>query len=213
MLNAHRHRRRRRARAGELSQTSATSATNSIDDSQNRSVAAIVKACWSTMRLSSASACSRLWPARCRSASACTAAGFDRLSCSARLAWCSRARLSHSVVKTEVPTAPAVMRTKLLRPAAAGMRCGCRPEKAIDCSGMKNIAMAMPCSSVGSRMVPKSAWVLNSERIHRIAAKPRKAAVASQRGSMRLTFLPTQGDSTMASSPTGAIARPAQVAV
>ena len=80
LLNAPRRRpQRRRAAAGALSQTSATSATNSIDDSQNRSVAAIVKACWSTMRLSVASACSRLWPARCRSASACTAAGLDRL--------------------------------------------------------------------------------------------------------------------------------------
>ena len=34
----------------------------------------------------------------------------------------------------------------------------------------------MPCSSVGSRMVAKSACVVKPERIHRIAAKPRKAA-------------------------------------
>ena len=62
-------------------------------------------------------------------------------------------------------------------------------------------------------MVVKSAWVLKCERIHSTTPKPTKATVASLRGSMRATFLPTQGESTMASSPTGAVARPAQVAV
>ena len=37
--------------------------------------------------------------------------------------------------------------------------------------------------------------------------------LASLRGSIFETFLPTQGDSTMASKPTGAVTRPAQVAV
>jgi hypothetical protein len=69
------------------------------------------------------------------------------------------------VVKIEVPIAPAVMRAKLLRPAAAGIRSGGSPEKITACSGMKKNAIAAPCSTVGRRMVSKSAWVLKCERI------------------------------------------------
>ncbi len=134
---------------------------------------------------------------------------IDSLSC----AWCSTARFSHAVVKIEVPIAPAVMRTKLLRPAAAGMRSGVSPEKMIACSGMKKNAIAAPCTIVGISTVMKSACTLKRERIQSTSAKPRKATVASRRGSIRLTFLPTHGDSTIASTPTGASAMPAQVAV
>ena len=42
---------------------------------------------------------------------------------------------------------------------------------------------------------------------------PMKETVASLRGSILWTFLPTIGDSTMARMPTGAVAMPAQVAV
>ena len=72
---------------------------------------------------------------------------------------------------------------------------------------------AAPCSSVGIRITHTVALVLKFERIHSTSAKPTKATVVSLRGSRRATFLPTQGDSTIASSPTGAIAMPAQVAV
>ena len=62
-------------------------------------------------------------------------------------------------------------------------------------------------------MVAKSAWALKCERIHSTAPKPKNATVASLRGSTRPTFLPTSGDRMIANMPTGAVARPAQVAV
>jgi hypothetical protein len=43
--------------------------------------------------------------------------------------------------------------------------------------------------------------------------KPRKATVASFLGSILATFLPTHGEMMIARMPTGAVARPAQVAV
>ena len=46
--------------AGLLNQTSVTSAMNNIDDSQNRSVTAMLKACWLISWSICASACSRL---------------------------------------------------------------------------------------------------------------------------------------------------------
>src|SRR5665213_3693246 len=110
------------------------------------------------------------------------------------------ARFSHAVVKIEVPIAPAVMRTKLLRPAAAGSLSGVRPEKMIACSGMKKKAIAAPCSTVGIRIVLTSTWTLKRERIQSTRPKPRKATVASLRGSILLTFLPTQGDRMIAST-------------
>ena len=41
----------------------------------------------------------------------------------------------------------------------------------IACSGMKKNAIAAPCSTVGIRMVLKSAWVLKCERIHSTSAE------------------------------------------
>ena len=78
-------------------------------------------------------------------------------------------------------------------------------------SGMKKNAMAMPCTTVGSMMVPKSAWVLKCERINSTTANTTKAKLASQRGSTRLTFLPTIGDRMMANRPTGASNMPASI--
>ena len=72
-------------------------------------------------------------------------------------AWCIVARLSHRVVTTEVPMAPAVIRTKLLRPEAEGMRSGVSPASVIALKGMKKNAMAPPCRMVGTMMVLKSA--------------------------------------------------------
>jgi hypothetical protein len=117
------------------------------------------------------------------------------------------------VVNTEVPNAPAVMRTKFDMPDALGNSSGVRPLNTMACSGMKKNAIAAPCSSVGIRITQTVALVLKFERIHSTNAKPTKATVASLRGSRRDTFLPTQGDMTMASSPTGASTRPDQVAV
>ena len=81
-------------------------------------------------------------------------------------------------MKIEVPIAPAVMRTKLLRPEAAGMRSGVRPERVIASSGMKKNAIATPWITVGIRIVRKSACVLKCERIHSTSANTRKATVA-----------------------------------
>ena len=61
--------------------------------------------------------------------------------CSASCAWCRLARRSHNVVKIDVPNEPAVMRAKLNRPDAAGMRSGDSPERLSVTSGMKNSAM------------------------------------------------------------------------
>ena len=78
---------------------------------------------------------------------------------------------------------------------------------------MKKNAIAAPCSTVGIITSPNGVWVLKCERIHSTMPKPMKATVASLRGSIAVTFLPTHGDSMIASTPTGAIAIPAQVAV
>src|SRR5205814_9629628 len=118
-----------------------------------------------------------------------------------------------SVVNIDVPTAPAVMRTKFDKPAAAGMRGGGRPENTIACSGTKKKAIAAPCTTVGISTPLNAVCTLKRERIHSTMPRPRKATPASLRGSILVTFLPTHGDSTIASTPTGAIAMPAQVAV
>ena len=123
------------------------------------------------------------------------------------------ARLSHSVVTIDVPMAPAVMRVKLLKPAAEGMRAGSMPASVSVVSGMKNAAMAAPCSKVGTKMCAMSVCVVNCDRIHSTAANPMKATVAMRRGSQTAIFLPTTGVSKIASSPTGASAMPADVAV
>ena len=123
------------------------------------------------------------------------------------------ARFSHSVVVTEVPMAPAVMRMKLDTPEADATRSGPMPDMVIVTNGMKKNAIATPCTRVGSMMVMKSAWVLKRDRIHSTSANTRKATVTNLRGSTLVMFLPTTGDSTSASRPTGAVAMPAWVAV
>lgn len=109
--------------------------------------------------------------------------------------------------------APAVMRMKFDSPEADGMRAGAISDSVIVTSGMKKNAMAMPWMIVGTMIVVRSAWVLNRERIHSTSANTRNAKVAKRRGSTLAMFLPTTGDSTSASSPTGASTSPACVAV
>lgn len=58
-------------------------------------------------------------------------------------------RFFQAVVEIEVPTAPQKTRTNDERPAAAGMRSGGRPESNSTVSGTKNMAVGMPCKSVG----------------------------------------------------------------
>src|ERR1035437_5410233 len=113
----------------------------------------------------------------------------------------------------EVPKAPAVMRAKLDKPEAAGMRSGGRSDMISVMRGTKKKAIATPWMMVGISKVETSACVLNCERIQSTRAKVTKAMVERTRGSTRWTFLPTMGVQTMASRPTGARTKPAQVAV
>ncbi len=78
---------------------------------------------------------------------------------------------------------------------------------------MKNTAIAAPCMIVGTIKVRKSASVLNCERMNSTTAKIANDTVANSRGSTLAMFLPTSGDSRIASSPTGASTMPAIVAV
>ena len=75
------------------------------------------------------------------------------------------ARRSHSVVEIDVPTAPAVIRTKFDRPDALGIFSGGISLSVIVISGMKKPAMAMPWTMVGIMMVAKSAWVEKRESL------------------------------------------------
>lgn len=108
---------------------------------------------------------------------------------------------------------PNMIRTKFDRPDAAGIRSGRRPDRMIDVSGMKNIAMAAPWISVGTISVQVSTWIVKRERIQNTSAKVMKAVVATQRASIFGRFLPITGESRMAKMPTGAITSPASVAV
>src|SRR3982751_348011 len=112
---------------------------------------------------------------------------MDSASCE----WWSAARDSHKVVASEAPTAPAVMRTKLDNPEAAAMRSGGSPDRISDTSGVKKKAIAMPWITVGTRIVMKSASVLNHERIHNTMAKVAKATVDRRRGSVVPILRPT----------------------
>ena len=62
-------------------------------------------------------------------------------------------------------------------------------------------------------MVAMSVCGVKPERIHITTAKTTKPAVVIQRGSHCATLRPASGDSRMASTPTGASAIPAWVAV
>ena len=83
----------------------------------------------------------------------------------------------------------------------------------IDVSGMKNIAMAAPWMSVGISSVHVSICVVKCERIQNTSANVRNADVATQRASIFGRFLPMTGERMMAKMPTGAMIRPASVAV
>jgi hypothetical protein len=80
-------------------------------------------------------------------------------------------------------------------------------------SGMKKNASAAPWITVGIISVSKSTCVLKCERMSITTAKIANAVVARKRGSIRDTKRPTSGLSRIASSPTGASAMPASVAV
>ena len=72
------------------------------------------------------------------------AAELPRLIDSASCAWCVVARSSQTVVTIDVPMAPAVIRKKLDKPEAAGIRSGVSPDNVIVTSGIKKNAIATP---------------------------------------------------------------------
>src|SRR3546814_1991575 len=73
------------------------------------------------------------------------------------------------------------MRAKLDRPDAAGMLDGGSPDRVSATSGMKKNAIATPCTTVGIRIVSRSAWVLKYERIQNTSANTPNATLASRR--------------------------------
>ena len=117
------------------------------------------------------------------------------------------------MVEIDVPIAPAVIRTKLDRPAAAAIRSGVMPDSVSVVSGMKKKASAPPCRMVGTMMAARSVSVVNLERMNSTIANTTNAKLAIARGSHVDTLRPTTGDSRIASTPTGASAKPAAVAV
>src|SRR5450830_374069 len=98
-----------------------------------------------------------------------------------------------------------MIRTKFDSPEAAGIRSGDRPDRMIDVSGMKNIAMAAPWISVGIISVQVSTCTVKRERIQNTSAKVINAVVATQRASIFGRFLPITGERMMAKMPTGAM--------
>ncbi len=77
--------------------------------------------------------------------SVCTAAMSPWCRPSVSCAWSQRlARRSHSVVEIDVPMAPAVMRMKLDRPEAEGMRSGVISDSVIVTSGMRRTPWRCP---------------------------------------------------------------------
>ena len=122
-------------------------------------------------------------------------------------------RLSHSVVTTDAPIAPAVIRTKFDRPDAAAMRSGGSPERVRDSSGRKKVAIAAPWMMVGMMMCAGSASVLKPARMKDTQAKMKNAMDATMRGSRRVMLRPRIGVIRIARRPTGAVMKPASVAV
>ncbi len=120
-----------------LSQISAIRPKNSQADARKMSLAARVNACWSISRVSWASAADSPSPVACSAANALASAALPGCNCSTRWAWCSTARDSHTVVAIDAPMAPAAMRTKVARPAAAGKRACGMPDRLRVVSGMK----------------------------------------------------------------------------
>ncbi len=92
----------------------------------------------------------------------------------------------HNVVVIDVPNDPAVMRAKLNRPEAPGIRSGGSPDNAIEMRGMKKNAIATPCTSVGTSNVPIVASVLKCCRMYNTSANTAKDTVTKIRGSTRV---------------------------
>ena len=112
-----------------------------------------------------------------------------------------------------MPKAPAVIRTKLVRPDALGIFSGGRPDSVMEMSGMKKQAIAAPCRMVGTISVAMSTCVLKCARMH---ADEREHQERERRDLARVRLgsaRPTIGDSMMARNPTGASTKPASVAV
>ena len=101
--------------------------------------------------------------------------------------------------------APAMVRRKLITPAAEAVSSGSTADSAIVVSGMKKKGIPMPCSNCGSASVQKSAPVVQCARNAEVNPSHRIPNVTSMRGSTLVTSLPTMGDMSTAHTPMKAV--------
>src|SRR6185437_6704716 len=113
----------------------------------------------------------------------------------------------------EAAKPPAVMRAKLERPEASGMRAGGTPSSRMVIMARKNVAMAIPWTAKGTMKSKNEAWSVRPARRKNETAKAIKAALAISRASIRDIIWALSGVSRIAITPGGAATRPAQVAV
>jgi hypothetical protein len=78
---------------------------------------------------------------------------------------------------------------------------------------MKKHAIAMPMMKRGTTSAENEAPLLNPANQNEVKANTMKANVTTARSSRRWMFLPMKGETRKARMPTGAVARPAHVAV
>src|ERR1700754_2496455 len=152
-------------------------------------------------------------PRPCRCVRYCEVAALPWLMCSVSEAWWNSLRCCHSVTDTAVDTLDASVRQKLARPDALAIWSGRRPDRKIWFRGMKKQAMPMPMMNRGGSMEANDESLVKSANQNEQNANTMKAKVTTARNSSRWMFAPMKGETTKASTPTGAAARPAQGAV
>src|SRR5580704_6143656 len=108
---------------------------------------------------------------------------------------------------------PDMVRTKLLKPEAEASSLGGIPDSMIWFSGRKKNAIPKPCRKRGVANCAKLAVSLSVAAQKMAKANTQNAKLAARRRFKRFMLRPTMGAATKASNPTGATARPAQVAV
>ena len=114
---------------------------------------------------------------------------------------------------TAVDTLEACVRQKFARPDALAISSGRRPDRNTWFNGMKKQAMPTPMMKRGGNMEANEESLVNPANQNEQKANTRKAKVTTARNSSRWMFAPMKGETTKASTPTGAAARPAPVAV
>src|SRR5882672_5440846 len=108
---------------------------------------------------------------------------------------------------------PAMVRKKLLRPDADASSLGGIPDSNIWFRGRKKNATPRPCRNRGMANWPKLAVSFRVAVQKMAQPKTMNAKLTASRRFKRFIFLPTRGAATSVSRPTGATAKPDQVAV